>query len=86
MQNKLKLKTMENGRLGILIMIACFLLSMALWYNVLKSREKPKTIPEKGVVKFAGDLHLAEKNGNYYKIAGSNCYISEGYFVCHLKD
>jgi len=75
---------MENGRLGILIMIACFLLSMILWYNVLKSKEK--TIPEKGFVKFAGALHLAEKNGNYYKISGSSCYISEGYFLTHLKD
>ena len=77
---------MKNERLGILIMIACFLLSMALWYNVLKSKEKPKTIPEKGVVKFAGDLHLAEKEGSYYKISGSSCYISEGYFLTHLKD
>ena len=77
---------MKNERLGILIMIACFLLSMALWYNVLKSKDKTKTIPEKGVVKFAGALHLAEKNGNFYKISGSSCYISEGYFLTHLKD
>lgn len=77
---------MKNERLGILIMIACFLLSMILWYNVLKSKEKTKTIPEKGFVKFAGALHLAEKNGNFYKISGSSCYVSEGYFLTHLKD
>ena len=59
---------------------------MALWYNVLKTKENQKTIPEKGIVKFAGDLYLAEKHGKYYKIAGSNCYISEGYFITHLKD
>ena len=76
---------MKNGRLGIIIMIACFLLSMILWYNVLKSKEKPKTIPEKCFVKFAGELHLAEREGIFYRINELGSYVSEGYFLTHLK-
>lgn len=70
-------------RLGLFIMLACFLLSLFLWYKALKPKEKE--LPTKGIVKFAGALHHAEKNGNFYKISGSSCYVSEGYFLTNLK-
>lgn len=70
-------------RLGLIIMVACFLLSLFLWYKALKAKEEP--LSTKGIVRYAGKLHLAEREGVFYRINELDRYISEGYFLTHLK-
>ena len=70
-------------RLGLFIMLACFLLSLFLWWKALKPKEKE--LPTKGIVKYAGKLHIAEREGVFYKIIETGSYVSEGYFLTHLK-